>query len=72
MNRIDIETCSNIDDLKELCHAYRKTCSCISETLVEESKCHIKPERAVGQIRHYLWKMNNAEDEFVKKVEEFV
>lgn len=72
MNRRDIETCSNIDDLKELCHAYHKACFCISETLVEESKCHIKLERAVSQIRNYLWKMHNAEDKFVEKVERSV
>ena len=72
MNRTDIENCTDIKALKELCHTYRKTCSCISETLVEESKCHIIIEDAVGQIRKYLWEMDNAEDKFVEKVEKSV
>ena len=72
MNRTDIENCTDIEALKELCHAYRRACSCISESLVEESKCHINIETAVGQIRKYLWKMDNAEDKFVKKVKESI
>ena len=72
MNRTDIENCTDIEALKELCHAYRRACSGISESLVEESKCHINIETAVGQIRKCLWEMDNAEDKFVKKMEESV
>lgn len=72
MNRIDIEKCNDIEALKELCHAYRKACFCISETLVEESKWHITTEDAKDQIRKYLKEIDYAEDKFVERVEESI
>lgn len=44
------------EQLMIIINAWRKQLNCISETCVEESKCHIEPEEAVQKIRDYLWK----------------
>ncbi len=56
MNRIDIESCNDIDKLKKLCINQYKQLSYISETLVDESKMHITSKMAVEDIRDYLVK----------------
>lgn len=69
MNRRDIELCTDLEELKELCRTYRKACFCISETLVDESKMHITTEKAKEQIRKYLRDVDYAEDKFVENLE---
>ena len=44
------------EQLMIIINAWHKQLICISETCVEESKCHIEPEEAVQKIREYLWK----------------
>lgn len=67
MNKRDVKNCNNINELKELCLAYRKAYACISETLVDESKEHISISTAKEHIRKYLRDIDYAEDKFVKK-----
>lgn len=56
MSRLDIEKCNDIDELRDICLRYYKALFCISETLVDESKCNISKDKAIEQIRTYLTK----------------
>ena len=56
MTRHEIQNCTDIEDLKELCLAQRRQLTIISEILVDESKKHITTKRAIEKIRDYLVK----------------
>lgn len=73
MNRVDIDNCHDIEELKKLCHAYRHGISVISETLVDVSKGHISKGIAIEDIHIQLRKIHNAEDtlsEYMNDLEE--
>ncbi|MFR6667488.1 MAG: hypothetical protein ACLUQX_15275 [Thomasclavelia spiroformis] len=46
------------DDLIYLIREYDHTWSCIGETLVDQSKCHISDEYAIDKISSYLSEIN--------------
>lgn len=46
------------DDLIYLIREYDHIWSCIGETLVDQSKCHINNEYAIDEIRGYLSELN--------------
>lgn len=54
MTRLEIEQCNDIDVLKQLCIAQRSQLAYVGEVLIDESKWHIKPDRAIEMIREYL------------------
>lgn len=51
------------EELVAIIDAYRKQYCYISETLVDESKWHISPEKAINKIRNYL--VDNQHDIYV-------
>lgn len=58
MNRIDIEECNDMDELKEMAIKQYRTLFFISETLVDVSKWHITAEEGIRQIRWRLQQNN--------------
>ena len=54
MNRREIETCNNKEELRRLCLAFYKMYSFVSETCVEEVKREVTSEGAISEIRHYI------------------
>lgn len=59
MNRLEIEECEDIEELKRLCIAQNEQLSVVGAFLVSESKWHITSDTAVRQIRDYLVKHQN-------------
>ena len=56
MTQYDIESCNDIDKLKQICLAQKRQLNIIGEILVDESKSHITSERAISKIRDYMVK----------------
>lgn len=56
MNRLAIEECEDIEELKRLCIAQNEQLSVVGAFLVSESKWHITSDEAVRKIRDYLVK----------------
>lgn len=56
MTQYDIESCNDINKLKQICLAQKRQLNIIGEILVDESKSNIIPEKAISVIRDYMVK----------------
>ena len=56
MTQYDIESCNDINKLKQICLAQKRQLNIIGGILVDESKSNIIPEKAISVIRDYMVK----------------